>query len=700
MAAAPSDIAFVTTCKGRLHHLKETLPLLVGLAPGEIVVVDYGCPQAAGAWVAAAHPRVRVVHVTDDPGFCAGRARNLGATATRSPWICFIDADVMAAPGWMAWMCGHLDPRCFYRAGSIAGRRSLDTWGSVICPRTDFERIGGFDEAFIGWGGEDDDLYIRLKTAGLRETFYPGAFVKAIPHPDDERTAFREVKRRALQLEINSLYMKTKQHVAAAQPAGRDVPLDCRRDLMRQITATMLAWDADRAGPRPALDFDVRGSGWSPPGADVRFRVEFTPAPSSERLGDAAAGFGDDAAQTGRLAEGWDAAAHDLWRRDARADAIQAVLAAINAAGHQKPVPLLMQFSYYLFLFGDIKAAALPLEHILKQDPHHVEALRNLAVCRSRTGSDEEAVARARSLLEKQPDDPLAWDILAKSLHALGRDDEAADAGTHALLSKDRGCDPARARGWALPSGRPEGVAAAPGKRNVISFSLWGANPRYLRGLLRNLLLAPDLHPGWKVRVHLDSTVPEEFVTLIHETGGETVLQPDGQTVRQKLAWRFLVADDHAVGRFLVRDADSVFSLRESLAVRAWTESDRWFHVMRDWWTHTDLVLAGMWGGIAGVLPPMAVMLERYAPPALNTPNVDQWFLRDVVWAFMRQSCLVHDRCFRMPHTLPMPGPLPAGNEHVGQSEFSARREKQSRLLAAWIDRHPCLGMPETFPAA
>lgn len=50
--------------------------------------------------------------------------------------------------------------------------------------------------------------------------------------------------------------------------------------------------------------------------------------------------------------------------------------------------------------------------------------------------------------------------------------------------------------------------------------------------------------------------------------------------MRQRLAWRFLVTDDPAKVRFLVRDADSVYSLRESLAVRAWTESDRWFHVM------------------------------------------------------------------------------------------------------------------------
>lgn len=95
----------------------------------------------------------------------------------------------------------------------------------------------------------------------------------------------------------------------------------------------------------------------------------------------------------------------------------------------------------------------------------------------------------------------MAWDIPAKNLRALGPGAKAADAGTHALLSEDRRCDPARARGWALLFGRLEGFAAASSKNNVISFSVWGVNFRYLTGLLRNLLLARDLHLGWKLRV-------------------------------------------------------------------------------------------------------------------------------------------------------------------------------------------------------
>ena len=70
-------IAFVVTCKGRLHHLKETLPLIVKQEPDEIVVVDYGCPDGTAAWVAVNFPRVKIVQF-DSPSFNVSHARNLG----------------------------------------------------------------------------------------------------------------------------------------------------------------------------------------------------------------------------------------------------------------------------------------------------------------------------------------------------------------------------------------------------------------------------------------------------------------------------------------------------------------------------------------------------------------------------------------------------------------------------------------------
>ena len=92
-----NTIALITTCKGRLHHLRETLPLMASQGADEIVVVDYGCPDGAGDWVEREFPGVRVVRVDDDPGFCLPRARNAGARASSARWLAFVDADVKLA---------------------------------------------------------------------------------------------------------------------------------------------------------------------------------------------------------------------------------------------------------------------------------------------------------------------------------------------------------------------------------------------------------------------------------------------------------------------------------------------------------------------------------------------------------------------------------------------------------------------------
>jgi len=164
-------------------------------------------------------------------------------------------------------------------------------------------------------------------------------------------------------------------------------------------------------------------------------------------------------------------------------------------------------------------------------------------------------------------------------------------------------------------------------------------------------------------------------------------------TLAEKLSWRFFVANDDDVGYFLIRDADSVFSQRESLAVNEWLASDRFFHVMRDWWTHTELILAGMWGGVSGVLPDMQAQLSQYQSQTriLETPNADQIFLRETIWPHVRQSVLIHDRCFRPRDSCLWPGLQPDGKMHVGQNEYAVREQAQMQFLKSKLGADPNL---------
>ncbi len=120
-------------------------------------------------------------------------------------------------------------------------------------------------------------------------------------------------------------------------------------------------------------------------------------------------------------------------------------------------------------------------------------------------------------------------------------------------------------------------------ERNVIAYSLWGDAPRYLETAVHNAQIAPDLYPAWHCRFYCDDTVPAAVRERLTSLGATVVMKARPPMRHASLFWRFLVADDPTVDRFLVRDADSLLTVRERVAVDDWLLGEQPFHAMRDW---------------------------------------------------------------------------------------------------------------------
>jgi hypothetical protein len=221
-------LSLITTCKGRLHHLRQTLPEMINQEYAECVVVDYGCPQGTGDWVAENFPQVKVVRVNDDPGFNQCRARNLGAIAATSSLFCFVDADIRLAPEFASWIRQNCAAKSFLRAAPV----TIETWGTFACRREDFWRVDGYDEIYEGWGASPEDLYLRLVAAGCSEKQFPGSLISSIPHSDAERTAYYENKNRWWQHRINSLYLIAKLDLMKL--LGTELPIEQKGKLYAQ----------------------------------------------------------------------------------------------------------------------------------------------------------------------------------------------------------------------------------------------------------------------------------------------------------------------------------------------------------------------------------------------------------------------------------------------------------------------------------
>lgn len=221
----PSEpVSVVITTYNRSDAL---LAVLQGLARQtdrnfEVIVADDGSREEHRRAILES-PVARELHLTHvwhpDVGFTASKVRNRGVAAARNSYLVFLDGDCvpevdfiarhkqLAAPGRFVngsrvllspeftqrvvagteLICGRsafywLNRRLRGEASKLTHllrlpdgrarvRREFYWKGIRSCNmgvwRSDYERIDGFDESFVGWGHEDADFVLRLHHAGV-----------------------------------------------------------------------------------------------------------------------------------------------------------------------------------------------------------------------------------------------------------------------------------------------------------------------------------------------------------------------------------------------------------------------------------------------------------------------------------------------------------------------------------------------------
>lgn len=339
----------------------------------------------------------------------------------------------------------------------------------------------------------------------------------------------------------------------------------------------------------------------------------------------------------------------DRGNREEAEAAVREVLAAgdDSAQAHYQLAVLLQER-------GTLDEAAEAFRRTTERAPDHQMAWSLMGVSLRDAGRQDEAVAALRRAVELAPADLPARNALVTALVLAGDEAAAREQGEICLEQKDRrAIERFRTAPWkdAALSERDMPPAPRERARNIISFSLWGDDPVYTHGAVINARIAPHLYYGWRCRFYVErETVPENVLKAIRDEGSEVVYVDDPALKKLKPLWRFFAANDPGIDRFMCRDADSRLNSMEAVAVDDWVQSGRRFHVMRDHLYHMEVMLAGMWGGVAGVLPDLAAIATRAGGFTSNRWS-DQEFLRDVVWPLIKPDVLVHDSYYTLaPH--------------------------------------------------
>jgi hypothetical protein len=183
---------------------------------------------------------------------------------------------------------------------------------------------------------------------------------------------------------------------------------------------------------------------------------------------------------------------------------------------------------------------------------------------------------------------------------------------------------------------------------NYLSYSLWGDNPIYTIGAIKNAELWKIVYPDWQMIVYYDDTVPKDIILKLDELGVETI---NNDTKIYGCFWRFLISDRDDCEYAVFRDCDSRISVREKMAVDEWIISKKSLHVMRDHPAHaipfgTDSfgILAGMWG-IKGKVLPFKEMILKFLIGKTNYYGIDQTFLKTIYLVFKNDK-ITHDEFF------------------------------------------------------
>lgn len=206
-------IVFCTTCKGRTQHLAETLPRNItdnsDYANCKFVVLDYGDSGELRKCLSITQgTNIESGKVTvyrhDAPGpFHVSHAKNMAARCgilEGADILVTVDADNFTGIGFASYIAqnfadGPKRPGMFLcpdfpliqSLPHGPGRPVRGFAGRLAIRAQDFIKMGGYDETFDTWRGEDIDMISRLRRMDYNMRHIDNGFLNAIPHNAEVR---------------------------------------------------------------------------------------------------------------------------------------------------------------------------------------------------------------------------------------------------------------------------------------------------------------------------------------------------------------------------------------------------------------------------------------------------------------------------------------------------------------------------------
>ena len=215
--------SLIITVKDRLNHFLQTFPSAISQygIDYELIYVNFhsndNFEERFRGEVGFREPmfspylkKIKQVKLLEDLSFSPRKSKNMSVpyTDANSQFLAFSDVDVFISSNYLHYWVDKVIPNQTFSATRIQETKASApsrlkpeiNYGNFVVSKVDYVEVRGLDETVKHYGGDDDDIYHRLKIRGLRE-INPHTAVEArnysIIHGDDLRLSGLEVSKRA-----------------------------------------------------------------------------------------------------------------------------------------------------------------------------------------------------------------------------------------------------------------------------------------------------------------------------------------------------------------------------------------------------------------------------------------------------------------------------------------------------------------------
>ena len=135
---------------------------------------------------------------------------------------------------------------------------------------------------------------------------------------------------------------------------------------------------------------------------------------------------------------------------------------------------------------------------------------------------------------------------------------------------------------------------ASPGA-NIFSFCIYGSNPKYVEGMVKNLEQIRHYYPTFQTWIVVGNDVPSEYIEK-YQSFPNVKLTHVSCSGGRLMTYRFFPIDDPSVECMIVRDADSRISERDHECIKRFIDSEFTLFTIRDHYYHKCPIMGGQWG--------------------------------------------------------------------------------------------------------